>query len=185
MSFIAKHIVTADERIVYIARLHWIYYVKGLLWFLLFYGFGHETELYLSSLSTVQDAFQPVYIMGVSLGSPGQWIVRVCTLLGLFVFGSYAVKVLGTEIALTNTRMVIKTGLIASSAEELDLVEVKAETVHNRLLGKILGYGWVHLDCRFVDDVNLPTIRDPYRFLQVMHKTRAQASAQPVINDAA
>ena len=40
MSFIAKHITHHDERLIYLARLHWIYIVKGIWWLILLGGFG-------------------------------------------------------------------------------------------------------------------------------------------------
>jgi hypothetical protein len=80
--------------------------------------------------------------------------------------------VLGTQIALTNQRLVYKTGLLIVNTEEIDLVEIRAETVHHGLLGRLLGYGRIKLDSRFVGDVFLPAVRAPYRLVKAMNTAR-------------
>lgn len=82
------------------------------------------------------------------------------------------IKALTTEIALTNVRVIFKSGWIATEAQEVDLSEIKSETVHQGLFRRFLGYGWIHMDCRFIGDFDIPVIRNPYRFLQVLNKAR-------------
>src|SRR5690606_27962605 len=42
------------------------------------------------------------------------------------------------------------------------------------ILGRFLNYGSVHLDSRFVRDMILPSIADPYRFLKALNEARSE-----------
>lgn len=172
MSFIAKHVVTADERLIYMARLHWIYTIKGLLWLGLTAGIAFQVYWIILPIYGTNATYRPLYVHGVSLGHPAQWFFWAILLSGLLVSWTYLIKALTTEIALTNVRVILKSGWIATEAQEVDLSEIKSETVHQGLFGRFLGYGWIHMDCRFIGDFDIPVIRNPYRFLQVLNKTR-------------
>lgn len=82
-------------------------------------------------------------------------------------------KVLGTEIALTNKRLIYKTGLIFVQSSEVELAEVSEAKVNNGWFGVILGYGTINLDCRFVGDFAIPTIKNPYKILRQINKFRS------------
>ena len=56
--------------------------------------------------------------------------------------------------------------------EQVDLDDIRAEHVYHGWLGWLLGYGRVRLDCRLVDDVWLPAMRDPYRLIKASHMAR-------------
>jgi hypothetical protein len=173
MSFIAKHIANSDERLIYVARLHWITLLKGFLWFAAFSFIGMAAEGELS----VYFNPRPLVLSGFYLGSPLALFKDFMILTGAFILLSYAVTYFFTEIALTSRRIIYKKGLISTEVEEIDLVEIRGENISHGILGRILGYGRLHLDSRFVEDINLPVIRRPYRLLQAMHKTRGQAQA--------
>lgn len=180
MSFIARHVVTADERLIYIARLHWIYLAKGLIWLGVIMGIEFVARAILIPLYGSVEAYRPIYINGISFGYPAAWFFWFMLFCGLLILWTYIAMVLGTEIALTNNRVILKTGLIAAEAREAELSEIKTEIVHQGLFGRFIGYGWVHMDCRFVGDFDLPVIRNPYRFLQAMHKARGTHS-EPIV----
>ncbi|QQG35783.1 MAG: PH domain-containing protein [Micavibrio aeruginosavorus] len=91
---------------------------------------------------------------------------------GFFICSLYLVKLLSTEIALTDMRLIYKIGLIFVEVEEIDLVEIRSEHVHHGLLGRLLGYGQVRLDSRFVGDIDLPAIKNPYKLIKAMHNAR-------------
>jgi uncharacterized membrane protein YdbT with pleckstrin-like domain len=70
------------------------------------------------------------------------------------------VRAVATEIAVTSDRFVRKTGLIAIRTEEVSLDKIEEVTVVESILGRIFGYGQLHvrgtgmgdIDCRIVDD---------------------------------
>ncbi|HEY0901825.1 MAG TPA: PH domain-containing protein [Micavibrio sp.] len=170
MSFIAKHIVNADERIIYMARLHWICVLEGFVWFVLFWGLGIYISDWLSSLQVSHNALGHLMIGDYKITPRLSWFLYMMLGGGSVMFLTHLTKLLSTEIALTNRRIIYKTGLLFTESEEIDLHEIRAEKVKHGILGRVLNYGRVYLDCRFVGDITLPRIRKPYRFLKSMHK---------------
>lgn len=173
MSFIAKHITHRDERLMYLTRLHSILIVRGLLWMAPLVALGiYINWLILYKFEMLPSASMPF------IHAPYSELVDIAAglfpaLLGIMIFFVYLFKVWGTEIALTNKRMIYKTGLIFVQSSEVDLNEVSEATVDNGLLGVPLGYGTLHLDCRFVGDVTIQNIRNPYGMVRQINKLRA------------
>ena len=159
MAFI-HNLVGPDEKLIGIARLHWIYGAKGLLWLggLILFG-GLIDTLIVSYLSP---ALSPI----------GNAIFWVCALMGVVLFAIYYIAMLCTELGLTTKRCIYKRGLIMVDVREVDLEEVKSESVDNGVLGRILNYGYIKLDARFIEDIGLPAISDPYRFIKALNTTR-------------
>lgn len=170
MSFIAKHIANPDERMIYVARLHWICLIEGLMWFGAFWAIGLFMSDWLSGLQPMTSTLGVLSIAGFIIAPQIIWLFYMMLTGGTVIFLTYIVKLLSTEIALTSARIIYKTGLIFTEVEEIDLTEIRAEKVHHGLLGRFLNYGWVHLDSRFVGDITLPRIRKPYKFLKALHR---------------
>ncbi len=183
MSFISKHIVDNDERIRCVARLHWVYVVQGVIWFFLFLTIAEAIRTGLSYAigAPCCDQLAPVMVMGYNIGSPFQWIVWMMVGTGLMVFLVYLFKYMSSEIALTSHRIIYKTGLLFIEVEEVDLSEIRAETVDHGLFGRFFNYGRLKLDSRFVGDIVLPAMRAPYKFLQMMHRMRRQERERAVV----
>ncbi len=173
MSFVARHLTDQDERLIYLSRLHWIYTLQGVLWWVALGAAGTGAQWLL-------DARLPAYAMnhivlhGYDLGAPSKMLRDFMIGAGFVLFLVYLLKKLSTEIALTSRRVIYKTGLFFTEVEEVDLVEIHAEKIHHGILGRILGYGRLSLDSRFVGDITLPAIGHPYKFLKIMHKVRAK-----------
>lgn len=170
MSFIAKHIVNPDERIMYVARLHWICLLEGFLWFGSFWAIGLYVSDWLAHIQPARSTLGAFYVGDFLVTPRVTWFFYMMMAGGTFLFATHLTKLLSTEIALTDQRIIYKTGLIFTESEEIDLHEIRAERVKHGLFGRVLNYGRVFLDCRFVGDVTLPRIRKPYRFLKTMHK---------------
>jgi len=180
MSFIAKHISNNDERIIYIARIHWIYIIKGLFWFLFLSLFGIALNFGLwYGLLRLSSATNSLMFIPESISKEyALFFLMLAT--GFMVFWIHFLKFFGTEIALTNHRIIYKVGVLFVSVEELELDEVKEERVKHGILGALLNYGEIHLDSRFVGDVRLPAVSNPYKLLKYINKVRV---GQPVQND--
>jgi uncharacterized membrane protein YdbT with pleckstrin-like domain len=50
-----------------------------------------------------------------------------------------------TEIAVTDRRVIVKTGLIRRHTAEMNMDKVESVTVYQSVLGRLLGYGSVHV----------------------------------------
>lgn len=161
MAFIHK-IVGPDEKLVGIARLHWIYAVKGLTWLLGLMAFGIIVKLQLSNL--LNGGLTPI----------GNAVFWIGTALGAVFFMFYAIKMLTTELGLTTKRCIYKRGWLFVDVREVDLEEIKSTSVDNGILGRLLNYGYIYMDARFIEDVGLPAIADPYRFTKAMNNVRSK-----------
>jgi hypothetical protein len=152
--------------------LHWIYLVKGFFWLILLGGTGaylnwkvleHATTLPSQTMPFIPYPFSILVDMAMGL---------IPALIGLMIFLIYLFKMMGTEIALTNKRLIYKTGLFFVQSGEVEISEVSEAKINNGILGVVLGYGSIHLDCRFVGDFNIPNISNPYKLLRQMNKMR-------------
>ena len=113
MSFVVKHLIGNDERLIGIARLHWIYLLKGFLMAaaVLLAAYGVD---YLVRVFTGGQAFEdPVYCLGRMVGTHGAWFRTLFGALALALFAVYVIKALFTEVALTSKRVIYKTGFLA------------------------------------------------------------------------
>lgn len=169
MSFVRK-LVGPDEKLVGIARLHWIYGIKGLCWlagFLLLGGAINWVFLDFAGGALGSTAVGGLLV----LGNAAFW---VCLIIGVSLFIFYFIMLLATEIGLTTRRLIYKKGLIFVDVKETDLEEIKGASVDNEILGRIFNYGTLHLDARFIADLELPSIADPYRFVKALNDLRSQ-----------
>lgn len=178
MSFIAKHILSHDERLVYATRLHKIYIVVGLIWATAFAAIGWQLQTWILHFAIRDPQANQIGALGYDFGRLDLWIFWAFAGTGLGLFLMHLFKEWSTEVALTTSRVIYKTGLFFVEVEEIEISEIRAEHVHHGIFGALFGYGSIMLDSRFVGDIHLPAIRRPYRFLRAIHKIRAQASGQ-------
>jgi len=173
MSFIAKHITHHDERLLYLTRLNWTIVLRGIFWLVLMTGIGVTINwliLYKFNVlpsSTIPELPYPYSaILDLLAG-------LVPTFLGLMIFLIYLFKFMGTEIALTNKRMITKTGLFFVHSNEVEISEISEANVDNGWFGVMLGYGNIHFDCRFVGDFTIYTVNNPYRIIRQINKLKS------------
>ena len=124
MGYIEKTLV-GDEKIEKHFKLHWIVYVKHILFFWLFF--------------------------------PIIWFVQA-----LFI-----------EYALTTKRVVTKEGIISRDSEEMRLVKVETVEVKQGIIGRMLGYGNVHISGTGSSNVIFRTVSNP---IEVKKSIDAQLS---------
>lgn len=173
-------LINDDEKLIGIARLHWIYILQGLLWFLGLAAAGLALSWLMNrgmaALTGMGgDAYVPTAILGLSGG-----IMLFMLAAGAMIFLFYVVKVLATQIALTDRRIIQKKGLIFVNVHQIDLEEIRGENMDLGVFGRIFGYAYIMLDCRFIGDVRLDAIERPERFIRALHDRRAHT--QDAIN---
>lgn len=174
MSYV-RHILVKNERMITMARLHWIYVAQALFWLAVFGGLGlfFDEMLYkyaggrLSIYNHYPDILKSIFI-------PFSPLALIFFAAGLMIFFTLIIKYFDTEIVLTDRRLIYKRGLIRVEIDEVDLEEISAEHVHHGLLGYFLGYGRLHLDCRLVDDVYIPAIRKPLKLIKAIHTAKSK-----------
>lgn len=171
MSYITKAIGD-QEKLIVLTHPHWIYVATGLFWTLFFIVLGNYADLYLeefldqSHLSFIID-YKKHYSYGFV--TP---VTVIFSIVALFTLWPYLITYISSEVGLTNERIILKSGLILVKVDEVDLEDIRAEHVYHGLLGWLLKYGKIKLDCRFVKDVDILAIANPYRFVKASHKAR-------------
>jgi uncharacterized membrane protein YdbT with pleckstrin-like domain len=135
MSYVESNLV-AGETLIYQTRLHWVvmlwHIVLGCLLFvlpgvlLLYYAFT-DTGIESHTLRVMEGGGVVLLVCGV-----------VAVLMGV-------VRRNATEMAVTNRRVVIKTGLVSRKTIEMLLNKVESIEVTETAFGRILGYGTIVL----------------------------------------
>lgn len=172
-SFI-RHIVGNDERLILITRLHWIYFLSGLIWMVCLIALGACLDFYLWRYFGSYIPFHGQKVLGLYISSNTPILLCLFGFCGVMIFVMHLIKYYATEIALTSQRIIYKTGLIFVEVEEIDLAEIRAEHVHHGMLGRFFKYGQIQLDSRFVGDIHLPALKKPYRLIKAMHSARSR-----------
>lgn len=168
MAFIDR-VVGPDEKLIGIVSVHWIYGAKGIAWMAGLMLFGLFLDFQVEKLI----AGEPRYGGVVGLEVIGNYAFWTATFMGVLLLLLYVVMMLTTELGLTTKRIIYKRGLLFVDVKESDLEEIKAADIDNGFFGRILNYGYINFDARFVANVSLPAINDPYRFLKAMNEMRS------------
>lgn len=165
-----------DEKIICRAHPHWIYIVQGVLFLVCFLILGlfleHNIESYpkAMALDTENEA------LAATVRYLRTSAFFICAFAGILVFLYNLIFYRSTHIALTSDRLIYKTGMFFVNVHESALEEVKGEQVHNGFFGRFLDYGFLEIDCRFVNNMYLPAIARPYAFLHNLHKLIKKSS---------
>lgn len=180
-SFI-RSVASSDERILMIARLHWIYLLAGALWFATFSLIGFAAEDFLTSWLGDSSGIQAdFYFFSIDTTlAPVRWFF---VLAGFVAFLSLFLTYISTEVGLTDRRFIYKTGLFMMEVEEIGFDDIRGEHVHHGIFGGIIGYGSIRVECRYVDSLTVPAIRNPHRFVRTLHALRAGRHARKEENE--
>lgn len=130
MSYVEENLISG-EQVLYKTGLHWVVLVGPVI----VAGFFGLPGLFMliGSIATLKD--KDTQGMGVAA-----FVLLI--LAGLCVLLGY-LKRKATEMAVTNKRILIKTGLLSRRTFELLLSKVESIGVQESLLGRMLGYGSV------------------------------------------
>ena len=129
-----------DEKIILKAEVTWL----SQFWYLLFGG--------LFTLSGIS--------VTITEGSAGVFSL----VLGLFLLLVAAIHVLTTELALTNRRIIAKTGLIRRNTVELKVNRVESLEINQGILGRIFNFGSVTVKGTGGSSAPIPYIKRPLQF---------------------
>jgi len=168
MSYVRKSLVPG-ETLLYETRHHWLVLLGPLLLSLL---------LVSVSGALLVESVQAKDNRGVAAGASGGEIhamqigaaVLVVAAIGTFVYG--LAKRNATEMAVTNRRVLIKTGLGSRRTLDLMLSRVESIGVHETFWGRMLGYGSV---------VVRGTGGTPESFVMIAHPQEFRRSVQQQI----
>lgn len=170
-------LIGQNERLISLRRPHWIYLAQGFFWLVLMTAIGFLIEFVLFKYVGSKILYDGGLLLDINLRwlTFDQYFTPFPLLMfgvGMAVFLPYFLIYISTEIALTSLRIIHKRGLIFVNVDQVDLEDIRAEHVDHGILGWFIGYGAVRLDCRFIDDVQLPAIADPYKLVKASHNAR-------------
>lgn len=172
-----KKIIGAHEKLHGIARLHWIYLAKGMGIFLLSAALGYAADQAIFSIFNMLNKLSIGVATNMMLVRINAAIAPIFLIIGGLYLMVYVLKVIYTEIALTNKRIIYKTGLLFVKVKEIDIEEISGENMDTGYFGSVLGYAYLMLDCRFVGDVTLPAISNANAFVKALHAARTKVDA--------
>jgi uncharacterized membrane protein YdbT with pleckstrin-like domain len=139
MSYLDDHLLD-DEEIVYRARLHWTIFILPIIVVLL--GIA---------LAIVLRMYEPAYwYFGALLAG-----------IGLLLAIGPAINYTSTEFAVTNKRVLSKTGFIQRESDETLLSKVEAVSIDQGVLGRLLGFGTLTLTGSGGTEDSFPRIAQP------------------------
>jgi uncharacterized membrane protein YdbT with pleckstrin-like domain len=142
MSYLDEHLLDG-EQIVYRARLHWTIFTVSIIVVLL--GVA---------LSIVLGIYEPEYwYLGLILAG-----------VGLLLAIGPAINYTSTEYAVTNKRVLSKTGFIQRESDETLLSKVEAVSVDQGILGRMLGFGTVTITGSGGTEDSFSRIAQPLEF---------------------
>ena len=132
MSYAEKHLIQG-ETIEYETKLHWIVMLghAGLTAFFVLAG----AALLVFSWNTRHSADSHSTIL--------VWIALAAFLVAAILLGVGLVKRNATVMAITNKRVIVKTGLAGRRTVELLLSRIESVVVEEPAMGRMLGYGTV------------------------------------------
>ena len=166
-------LLAADETMEAQAELHWIHIAKGFLW-LLGLSIGGITldSILINGLERYGTLTNP---MGLSMI---EWLGITG---GVLIFSLYYFGYISTFIWVTNRRIIYKTGLIFIKIKETDLQEIKEQRVNQGWFGSLLDYGYIYMNCRFVENLQLPEVKDPLSCMKAVYKAREHLVREVVV----
>ena len=134
MSYVEKHLISG-ETVQYQTRLHWVVML------------GHVAIAAVFELLaiTILVASFSRSAGAKAMPSRGSMIVgaMACFLVGAALFCIGLLKRSVTEMAVTNKRVIVKTGLADRRTNEILLSRIESVVVDEPAMGRILGYGTV------------------------------------------
>ena len=134
MSYFEKHLI-AGEQVQYETKLHWIVMLGHIVIAAILAAIG--VALISAPWNTVNGATQ--------YEGPLRWVGIASLVVGLIFLLIGLVRRGATEMAVTNKRVIVKTGLASRRTLELLLPRIESVVVEEPAIGRILGYGTVIL----------------------------------------
>lgn len=165
-----------DEELVHVGKFHWFYTVGAFM--AIFWGLVGSIFVIAASIAIYQKmGWFPLslgWVEAVRYLHPG---IRICAfvvfVLGLLSFAQMMVIKATTEIAITNSRLVYKRGLIARHVGEMSIDRIEGVNVLQSFWGRIFNFGRLAIRGMGIGEVILPPIEDPIAFRKAIEKAKS------------
>jgi len=132
MSFVDQNLIPG-ETVLYRTRLHWIVLLVPAFISVIF---AVPAILFLKgTIPAAGTKAGPLDLIA--------WVALVCAVISLVIIGAGMLYRSSTEMAVTNNRVMMKTGLISRRSVEIVLSKIESLTVDQSIPGRIFGFGTV------------------------------------------
>ena len=126
MSYVEK-VLQPGEQLRYQATIHWVTYLHGAAWLLA------ALLVWLVTPASWRDGF----LMNT--------LLIIIVAVGVFFLALAWFNAWITEIAVTDRRVIYKRGLVSRTTAEMTMEKIETVKVDQSILGRILGYGTIHV----------------------------------------
>ncbi len=142
MSYV-RNVLQPGENLIATGHLHWIGYWRSLVCF----------ALAISALT--------IHPLDAGLRAAVVLTVAALAVVGIFFALHTALLRWGTEIGVTNRRVIYKRGVISRETAEMNMDKVETVLVEQSLLGRLLGFGAISIKGSGASIETLRRIADP------------------------
>jgi uncharacterized membrane protein YdbT with pleckstrin-like domain len=132
MGYVEQNLISG-EQVAYRTGLHWIVLLRAII---VAAVLGLLGVVMLVESSQVKDAQFGQVVTGVGI---------VAIVVGAIYLLAAVIRRSGAEFAVTNKRVIFKTGVMRRSSEEIFLNKVESVTVNEGMLGRALNYGTINV----------------------------------------
>ncbi len=165
-----------DEELVHVGKFHWFHTFQAFMG--IFWGVAGCIVSLMACVYMYRKIgwFLPDvgFFEGVPALHPGLRIMAfVIFALGLVTFIQKMLMLVTTEIAITNSRLVYKRGLIARQVGEMSIDRIEGVNVMQTMMGRIFNYGRLAIRGMGIGEVILPPIADPIAFRKAIERARS------------
>ena len=150
MGYVEKNLMPG-EKVFVVGRLHWTIFVKAI-----FFS-SAAVALFIYALKTSMAGETQVSLLVRNAGF-------LALIPALWYLADAAIKHHSTELAVTSKRVIAKFGFIKRSTIELNHSKVESFHVEQSVLGRILGFGTLHINGTGGGITPIPQISDPLGF---------------------
>ncbi|MGN7438296.1 MAG: PH domain-containing protein [Alcanivorax sp.] len=166
-----------EEELIHVGKFHWMYTVNaflsilwGLVGAIMIMFVAYKAYAFMGHLPSGTGFFGAIKII-----HPGiRGVSFLFFILGLVKFAQMMVVKVTTEIAITNTRLVYKRGLVARHVGEISIDRIEGVNVLQPIMGRVFNYGRVMVRGMGVGEVLLPPIEDPISFRRAIEEAKVR-----------
>lgn len=111
----------------------------------------------------------------------GAWaalVVLGIAIIGIFIFVSAVVKMKSTDFAVTNRRVILKTGWLNRHTQELAVESVEGVTLDQSFIARLFGYGRVIVTGTGEARIVFPPMANPVAFRRSIEAARADCGGE-------
>ncbi len=147
MASYLNKILSDSESVLLSAKLHWIGYAPAFIWL----------AIVVWLVTAIEDT------------ATSDLIGFIGTPIAIASFLVFWIRSRTTELAVTDRRVVAKTGLIARDTIELNRAKIEGVDVQPSVLGRLLNYGTISVRGTGGAIAPIPRIKNPIEFRKAIH----------------